>query len=126
MGAAALAGALAVFIEPGPYNWLNGVTGITVLLIVVAYEIHRRRTRMQSLALAAVCAFVGLLVVGLGRELYIGGWELKGVCLEPTGCKLHEYDSTVSDEFLAVAWSILVGIMFVSDRIWKLIQGRET
>lgn len=74
----ALAGVLAVMMEKGPYDWLNLVVGLTLLLIIFGYERDHFRTTRQSVALAAVCALCSLLIFGVLIEFYLGGCSLKG------------------------------------------------
>ena len=65
LGATALLGTLTIISPRGPFDWLSGVVALSLLGIVVAYKRDRPRTRLQSLALEAVCALVTLSVVGL-------------------------------------------------------------
>jgi hypothetical protein len=117
LAVAALAGALAVFSDPGPYDTMSAVTGITVLIIIVAYEHDRRRTPWQSAALAATFAFVSLLVVGFFWELLKGGFTLAGECYPPGGdCTPNERESAVPPLGLAGLWILIGGGILAGDR----------
>jgi multisubunit Na+/H+ antiporter MnhB subunit len=74
LAAAALAGALSVFSAPGPYVPLNAIVGLTLLIIVLAYELRRDRTNFQNVAFGAVCGLCSLLVVGFVAEFRQANW----------------------------------------------------
>ena len=116
LAAAALAGALAVFIEPGPYDWMSGVIGITLLSVIFAYEKDRSRTGCQSCAYAMVVAFVMLLVAGLFLELLLGNGSLGGICNNTGGCKSDEFDSHVESWHLASMWGVCTILVYCLDR----------
>jgi hypothetical protein len=115
LAGAALAGALAVFLQEGPFDWLNGVVGATLLAIVVGYELDRPRTASQSVAIGAVFAFCSLLIVGLVWELVLGEGSLDGTPA-PKGDKMV---SRVPTGGLALVWLILAAICCVADRRWQ-------
>jgi hypothetical protein len=75
LAGAATAAALAVFLQAGPFYPLNGCFGISLLAILLTYELKRYRTRWQSVAFGAVCALCALLVVGFVTEYWKGGWN---------------------------------------------------
>ncbi len=100
LGAAALAGALAVLLPKGPFDWMSATVGLTLLSLIVAYEMDRRRTRLQSLALATVAGLVMLLVLGLILELILGHGNLDGVCKKQS-CDVN--DSRVPTWLLALS-----------------------
>lgn len=126
----ALAGALAVFIEPGPYDWMSGVVGFTLLAIIIAFEWDRRRNHLQSLALASVVGMISLLIVGLILECGRGGrggpkeiCNLAGVCKNSDGeCKSAEFESRVGNGELAIIWGFLTAAVFYRD---KRVQDRR-
>lgn len=111
LAGAILAGALAVFIEPGPFDVLNVVIGITLLTILYAYELNRPRTDAQSVAFGAVCAFCILLVVGFLAELWL---PLSSFPIAVSG--KGEPESRVPDWFLAAAWLIFTVLFFLIGR----------
>lgn len=57
-----LAGGLAMRAVPGPFGWLQTLTGIVLLLILFAYDTEEQRTAPQSFAFATVCGFCLMLV----------------------------------------------------------------
>lgn len=56
-----LAGGLAMRAVPGPFGWLQTLVGITLLIILFAYDTEDQRTAPQSFAFAAVCGFCLML-----------------------------------------------------------------
>lgn len=86
--AAALAGAtlaavLAVMTGEGKWEPVSIVVGATLFLIVAAYERDRSRTAEQTLALAAVNAFVCLLIAAPLLELLLEGLGLNAPPASP-------------------------------------------
>jgi hypothetical protein len=115
LAAATFAAALTTFAEPGPYDLFSFVIGITLLLVLWAYERNRSRDTLQSIALGAVAGFVSLMILGPVLEYVLGGFSLKGKCVgvgEGGQCGPGEYDTNVDDLWLVAAW-FLVGV-FVS------------
>lgn len=103
----ALAGTLVIFAEPGPFDWMNGIVGVTLFSILLAYEKDRPRTPGKSFALATVIAFTLLLILGLVFELLRGGPSLRGAA---------DGDSLVPSWWLPVAWIVLTPICYALDR----------
>ncbi|HEY9402975.1 MAG TPA: hypothetical protein VIQ24_09790 [Pyrinomonadaceae bacterium] len=120
LAGAVLAGVVAVFLQKGPYDWLNGIVSITLLAVIVGYETDRYRTWCQSVALAAVCAFCMLLLLGLILELDFGGGSLEGI-IDDKG----ERESRVKSEQLAVAWPILTFVWCVADRNFMVRDNKR-
>lgn len=119
LAGAVLAGVVAVFLQKGAYDWLNGIVSITLLAVIVGYEMNRYRTKCQSFALAAVSGFCTLLLLGLILELILGKGSLEGI-KEDKG----ETDSLVESWYLAVAWLVLTPIWYLVDR--KFLVRNET
>lgn len=111
LAGAVLAGVVAVFLQKGAFDWLEGIVSITLLAVIVGYEAERYRTKLQSFALAAVCGFCTLLLLGLILELLFGKGSLGGI-IDDGG----EIDSRVKSKQLAVAWLILTPVWYVVDR----------
>jgi hypothetical protein len=106
LAGAAIAGALTVFSAPGPYVPLNGVVGLTLLILLLTYEPRRYRSDWQNLAFGGVCALCALLVVGFVTEFWESGWhwaywvELEK---EPRRSNMNYW-------FLSVGWLLLTGV----------------
>lgn len=64
LAGAATAASLSVFGVPGPYIPLNAIVGLTLLILLLTYELRRYRSRSQNLAFGSVCALCSLLVLG--------------------------------------------------------------
>ena len=109
LAGAAVAGAIAVQINPGPYNVMSVVIGATLLTIISAYENNRRRGLRQSCALGAVAGFVALLPVGFCLEWWLGRRNLNGICKEAGG------GSRVPPCMLWAAWLIIAVSVVVVD-----------
>src|SRR5262249_41241439 len=101
-----------VFMKEGPFDWLAGILGATVLLILVAYGRHRPRDLLQTAAFSAAFGFAGLLLVGLFLELVL---EAQGLPLgqTPDG---HP-DSRLTPQWFLGAWVILAIGCFVVDGV---------
>lgn len=67
-----LAGALVIFAEPGPFDWMNGIVGMTIFSILIAYEKGRTRNPGKNFALSTVIALTLLRIVGLVFEVLHG------------------------------------------------------
>ena len=109
LAAAAVAGALAAAVNPGPYDVFSVIISATILLVIWAYERKRARSLSQSVALGAVVAFVSLLALGLPLELIAGG-NLDGICNASKGqapCRPNEMETAVPDRWLAIAWIVV-------------------
>ena len=103
-----------MFLQPGPFDWLNGVVGITLLSVVFGYERQRPRDRFQSIALAFVCGFCSLLILGLVLELHLGKGSLEGIP-DQDGKPI----SLVPNVLLTVLWGIVADVCYVVDRLWQ-------
>ena len=68
LAAATLAVAISAIAPPGPYSPIGSVIGLTVLVLILAYDVDPQRTRLQSVAFGAVCALVTVLVIGYVLE----------------------------------------------------------
>jgi hypothetical protein len=110
LAGAVVAGAIAVYMSPGPYNLMSIVIGGTLLSIIAAYEYGRRRDWPQTVALGAVVGFVGLLPVGLCLEFFLGHGSLAG------DCRGDACESRVEPWMLFVVWAILVAAVVARDR----------
>ena len=107
----AVAAAIAVSINPGPYNGMSFVIGMTLLAIIFAYERGRPRNWRQNLALATVTGFVSLLLVGLFLEWWLPSSRFHEVCRQADG----HGGSCVQPWMLVTAWSVISVISFVLD-----------
>src|SRR5215204_2847770 len=105
----ALAGIVALYLGPGPWGWLSSAVGITLILILLAYDPNiRYRQRSQNrwallkdhwkkhLAFSAVYALSGLVILGI---FFDWGWPSKGFPEEPNiitqtgpvlGCRYYD------------------------------------
>jgi hypothetical protein len=108
LAGAATAAALTVFSAPGPYVPMNAVIGLTLLAILLTYELRRYRSHWQNFAFGAVCALCTLLILGFLLEWGISGWNLN--YYEELENR-NPPDSEVNYWHMFISWGILT-IMF--------------
>lgn len=110
-----LAAALTVFVVPGAWGWISCCLGVTLLLIIVAYDCEEDKSWLHLLAFSAVFGMCFLLATGVFLE-----WALKVAgCHAPPQKSYsiviegHKYDavsseteSRLGEAGTAVAWFI--------------------
>lgn len=96
-----LAGGLAMRAFPGPFGWLQTLMGITLLIILFAYDTDDPRTAPQSFAFAAVCGFC-LMLVSSG---FIERWATQPGTVQVT----------VPGSWLSVVWVVSAVVFFFID-----------
>lgn len=74
LAAASLASAVSTLAQSGPYTLVTSVLGITILLLVLAYDIDPHRNWFQSVAYSCVSGLTTLLAVGYLLELIFVWW----------------------------------------------------
>lgn len=67
--AVALAGALALRLSSGTFEWLSSVAGLSLLFVLFAFDVEGYRSIFQSLALASVAGFCVSIAAQLPYEL---------------------------------------------------------
>jgi hypothetical protein len=97
LAGAALSAVLATMLVTGPFDWINLILGITILVLLVAFVEGHTRSRLQSMALGAICAFCSLLVIGPIAE----------VVLQAVEVETESGDSRVPEAALFVTWLVL-------------------
>jgi hypothetical protein len=70
IGAALIAG-LGLFASQSSFGWLSTAGGLTLLLILFAYDRHGSRSGLQSVAFSAVCGLAFVLGSGIGLQRLI-------------------------------------------------------
>lgn len=68
LAAASLASAVATLAQSGPYTPVTTILGITILFLVLAYDIDPHRTMFQSAAYSCVAGLTTLLAAGFPLE----------------------------------------------------------
>ncbi len=113
--AATIAGALALLILPGQFAWLSSIGGLTLLLVLFAYDQEGYRTMFQSLAFAAVAGFAPCSL----RPLCSG-------CRQDQGA-ISPADRQVWSKWLPAVWAgvtlivwALIGLAWAAARLWPL------
>ncbi len=66
-----IAGAVTQFTDPGRYDWLSIVLGLTLFLVVASFVVWRERKSYQLLAVWAVLAFTILPLIGAAVDFWI-------------------------------------------------------
>jgi hypothetical protein len=72
LAAASLASAISTIAQPGPYTPVTMVVAVTLLLLIVSFDVEAYRTKSQSLAYSAVVGLTSSLGFGLPMECYFG------------------------------------------------------
>jgi hypothetical protein len=60
-----------VSLSKGPFDALNFIIGVTLTILILAYEINNKRTLAQSVALGAVLGLCSLLYLGYLTERFV-------------------------------------------------------
>jgi hypothetical protein len=118
LAGAALAGALTVSAPPGPYAPASMVIGLTLLLVILGYDVDPHRERFQSIAFSAVFGLVCILIIGFPLEVWFAdNWleRLKILLKEKPQDKEQTYSSIPPLGILSL-WVLLSGAMFMYDR----------
>jgi hypothetical protein len=110
LAGATLAAAISIFTKEGPYDWLSGTVGSTLILILYAYERRRPRDFAQTLAFSASFAVAGLLVFGVLAEKFL---ELQGMSAPQTPAGP---DTRVGATLMLTAWVVIAIVCVVADR----------
>ena len=118
LAAAVLAGALSVFLAPGPYSYFSLVIGFTLLTLLIGYEWPKVRNWGQSIAFSTVLSLCATLVFAVLVEFYLGMGSLDGV-MNAKG----EAESRVTDLGLFVLWLIGSAVVFSLDRYSNKSRG---
>ncbi len=101
LAAAVIAAALALMLLPGPLTWLTSIGGLTLLLILLAYDQEGYRSFFQSLAFSAVVGFCIVLASVIVFQLLAG---------------IAPADKRFSEEWLPLTWAISTAIFCGIDR----------
>jgi hypothetical protein len=100
---AVVAIALAFTAAHGEFGYLSSIGGLTLLLVLFAYDRHGYRSGWQSLALAAVGGLCVALASGFGLALF----------LKPPEAPAHDF----YDKWLAFAWLVATFVFTTIDRV---------
>lgn len=77
---AALAGTvvaaiLATSSQSGPWYPSDGAIGLTLLIVLMSYELERPRKKLQNVAFGMVCSLSTILIVGFITEFWLSGFN---------------------------------------------------
>ncbi|MDE1546914.1 hypothetical protein PTW32_15970 [Dechloromonas agitata] len=72
LAAATLASAVSTIAQSGPYTPISSVVAISILCVILAYDVDASRTSAQSFAYSAVLALTATLGLGYPLELIFG------------------------------------------------------
>jgi ABC-type Mn2+/Zn2+ transport system permease subunit len=118
LAGAVLAGVLASFVEPGPFDLMSAVLGTTLITLLIAYLWNNPRTWGKSIAFSMVTAFSSLLILGF--------------VLEMMSCKPKQVnavtgkeESKVESTELAISWGIVTASVLIIDRAWVSRRTRS-
>ncbi len=113
--AAAVAGALAVIFARGPLDPLSSVIGLTLLLVLFAYDREGYRTVFQSLAFSAVCGFCVMLIAVVVFR-FIGGGPALGYGMSGPVGEVRAASSKIFEQRLPLTWLGATIILWAIDR----------
>ena len=104
LAAASLASAISTIAQPGPYTPVTMVVAVTLLLLIISFDVEAYRTKSQSLAYSAVVGLASSLGLGLPLECYFGS------CLSDAG------SSAVPQLVSVICWIGVTALMYALDR----------
>jgi len=110
LAGAALAVAIAIYTQTGPFQFSSLIVGVTILFLVYGYEIDRTRSRMQSLALSCISGLASILVFGTIVELIRTDKIING------HLGAMNTPSNVTEIDVVLIWIIVAGVVFWVDR----------
>lgn len=112
LAGAALAAVIAIYTQSGPFQYSSFAIGVSILLLVCGYEIDKARTRMQSLALACICALASILVIGAILEWRRSNGTMSGI----PGLEGKLQSAVIEIEVMQI-WGTASFVIFCMDRI---------
>ena len=68
LAAAAFAGAISVFVPKGPYDWPSTIVGLTLIFILIGYDVEPRTRVVERIAFGAVLGLCSILASGILLE----------------------------------------------------------
>jgi hypothetical protein len=92
-----IASGLALLLSPIPFGWLTTAAGLTLLLILFAYDGRGQRSAPQSLAFSSVCGLcatlaLGILLERLADRADLGFWlAVTWICATIAGTAADRY-----------------------------------
>lgn len=104
LAAASLASAISTIAQPGPYTPITMVVGLTILAVVLAYDVEAFRTKFQSFAYSAAAGLTATLALGYPFEVYSQNY----IDYNPTS-------STVPQWVTVLAWLCFTAAFYVFD-----------
>ena len=115
LAVAVLGATWSIFSPAGQWSPFGSIIGVTLLFLVLGYDVSPFRTRMQTLGYSGVVALAGVLVVGYPLEL---AWStnrctlLSGLVREPAAPQT--YSDVPPIALLGVWLMLLLGVF-----LWK-------
>ena len=99
-----IAGVLATSVQEGPWMQSNGAIGLTLLIVIMAYELERPRRGLQNLAFGMVCSLSAIMIVGFVTEFWLSGFNSQyWVVLE----RVDPQTTRVSPWYIGIWWCAL-------------------
>jgi hypothetical protein len=112
LAGAALAAVFAVFLQVGPYDALEFILGLTLSVILIAYQRNIKRDFWQSLAISMTFGFCILLIAAPLIEGFLSRFS---DCQE---IYAETEDSCVTTPHLVITWFTAVIVTFASDKLF--------
>lgn len=99
-----IAGVLATSTQEGPWELSDGAIGLTLLIVLMAYELERPRRGLQNVAFGMVCSLSAVMIVGFVTELWLSGFNSQyWIELE----RANPPTSRVSPWYIGIWWCTL-------------------
>jgi hypothetical protein len=111
-----IAGVLASFVIPGPFDWGSTLIGIMLLVVLVGF-VEVPESRRETAAIAAAAGFVLLLIFARPLDetsLSLSDWPETGETREA----LDTPDKDDGWPFL-IAWTVFTAVSFLGMRGWR-------
>lgn len=106
LAVSALAAVLAVSGQAGEYVCTNFAIGVTLIAIVLAFELSRPRRVFKSLAMGMILGLISWLIVGF----------ILDKCLPESFEKVQ--GTKALPWMLVVTWAVVTGAFTILDRCW--------
>jgi hypothetical protein len=127
LAVAVFAGALSVFAPQGPYSPGSILTGLTLLFVILGYDVNPHRNLYQSIAYGAVFGLVCILIIGYPLEILWADDKVKRlhILFKEIPSDDEQKFSSIPPLAILVLWVLLSAAMCSYDR-YRAKQSQST